>query len=270
MPAAVLPQKRVFGEASNARSNIAVSPSTTSASGKKRRLELPTSSPAASRLLPSSQNGPGRFGGSSQQKSVFESEVLEKLSQDINSLKQNNTEKDQIWDRPPVPASYDAFTQDLSFQQIEAEEGTISGGRPAVKLFGVTDHGNSVLLHVTDFRHYLYVAAPAAFAPSDCKLFHTYLESQMAMHQPIIHSVQLTMRESIYGFQNNTQNPFIKITVNDHKSISQVRSAIEKRKANWKGLWGQSKNEIMTYDNLQYVMRFMVDCDVCDFPLSDR
>ncbi len=33
------------------------------------------------------------------------------------------------------------------------------------------------------------------------------------MHQSVVHSITLTMRESIYGFQNNTQNPFIKITV---------------------------------------------------------
>ncbi|KIH87952.1 DNA polymerase delta subunit 1 [Sporothrix brasiliensis 5110] len=265
MPAAVLPQKRVFGEASNARSNIAAVPSTPSASAKKRRLEHlpPSSSPAAGRqLLPSSQNGPGRFGGSSQQKSVFESEVLEKLSQDINELKQNNAEKDQIWDRPPVPADFDAHTSDLSFQQIEAEEGTTHGGRPTVKLFGVTEEGNSVLLHVTEFRHYLYVAAPASFAPTDCKAFQAYLEAQMAWHQPVIYSVQMTMRESIYGFQNNTQNPFLKITVTDHKHISRVRSAVENRRANWKGMWGQAEGQIMTYDNLQYVMRFMVDCDI--------
>ncbi len=258
MPAAILPQKRVFGEASSARRNIVLSPST---SAKKRRLEVPSSSPAATRVH-SSQNGPKRF-GSSQQKSVFESEVLEKLSQDINELKQNNTEKDQVWDRPPVPASFDALTSELSFQQIEADEGTIHGGQCTVKLFGVSEQGNSVLLHVTDFRHYLYVAAPTSFSPSDCQSFRAFLDSQVAMHQPVIHSVQITMRESIYGFQNNTQNPFLKITVTDAKHIGRVRATIENRRANWKGLWGQSKNQIMTYDNVQYVMRFMVDNDVC-------
>ncbi|OAA58962.1 DNA polymerase delta catalytic subunit [Niveomyces insectorum RCEF 264] len=256
MPAAVLPQKRVFGEASSTRRNIPVSPADSS---KKRRLEAPSSVPAA--RLHSSQNGGSRF-GSSQAKSSFESEVLEKLSQDISGLKQNNTEKDQVWDRPPVPEDFDAHVSDLSFQQIEAEEGTVHGGRPTVMLFGVTEQGNSVMLHVTDFRHYLYVAAPASFAPSDCQNFRTYLESQLALHQPGIYSVQMTMRESIFGFQNNTQNPFLKITVTDPKLISRVRSLIEKRNANWKGLWGQSKNQIMTYDNLQYVMRFMVDFDI--------
>lgn len=255
MPATVLPQKRVFGEASNTRRNIAMSPS---ASAKKRRLEQPSSTSA--RRFPNSQNG-GRL-NSSQVKSTFESEVLEKLSQDISDLKQNNTEKDQSWDRPPIPDTFKPHANSLVFQQIEAEEGTIHGGRTTVKLFGVTECGNSVMLHVTDFRHYLYVAAPSSFVPSDCQAFRAYLETQLAMHQHAIHSIQMTMRESLLGFQNNTQNPFLKITVTDPKHIGRVRSLIEGRKANWKGLWGQSENQIMTYDNLQYVMRFMVDCDV--------
>lgn len=75
---------------------------------------------------------------SSQPKSQFESEVLEKLTQDIGDLKKSNSERDQQWRRP----SLDGFNPDedsLCFQQIEAEEGVIHGGKPTVKLFGVTE-----------------------------------------------------------------------------------------------------------------------------------
>ncbi len=256
MPAALLPQKRVFGEASSARRNIALSPSS-----KKRRLEPFSSSPA--KRLVSSQNT-NKF-GSSQPKSVFESEVLEKLSQDISDLRQNNAEKDQQWQRPPVPPSFDPQTESLCFQQIEAEEGTLNGGQATVKLFGVTEHGNSVMLHVKDFKHYLYVPAPSSFAPQDCLAFRTYLESVVAQHQPVVHSVQMTMKENIYGFQNNTQHPYLKITVTDPKFINKVRTAIESGGANWKGLW-KHDGGIMTFDNIQYVLRFMVDCHVRPLP----
>jgi len=254
MPATVLPQKRAFGEASNARRNIVASPSTS----KKRRLEPISSSPA--KRLPSSQNGNKL--GSSQPKSTFESEVLEKLSQDMSDRKQNNTENDQSWARPPVPASFSPHTEKLCFQQIEAEEGTLSGGIPTVKLFGVTENGNSVMLHVKDFKHYFYVQAPSAFAESDCAAFRVYLESVMASHQPLIHSVQFAMRESIMGFQNNTRHPFLKITVTDPKFIGRVRTAVSEGNANWKRMW-KYQDKIMTYDNIQYVLRFMVDCQVC-------
>jgi DNA polymerase delta subunit 1 len=131
MTTAVLPQKRVLGEAPNARSNIPPTPS----SLKKRKLE-PASSPAA--RFKSSQNGPKGKLGSSQPKSHFEEEVLEKLTQDINGLRRHNSEKDQQWDRPGLE-DFNPNETSLCFQQIEAEEGTLHGGKATVKLFGVTE-----------------------------------------------------------------------------------------------------------------------------------
>jgi DNA polymerase delta subunit 1 len=257
MPAAVLPQKRVFGEASNARGNIPATPSST----KKRRLEPISSSPAV--RFNSSQTDPKKKLGASQTKSVFESEVLEKLSQDISELKQNNTEKDQAWARPPIPRDFSPRASNLTFQSIEAEEGTLHGGQTTIKLFGVTEDGNSVMMHVKDFKHYLYVAAPVSFTPQDCNTFKQFLETRIAQHQPVIDSVQFTMRESIYGFQGNIQNPYLKITVTDPKHINKLRSTIEDGNANWKGMWRTDDGRLMTYDNIQYVLRFMVDCGVC-------
>lgn len=124
-----VPQKRILGEATNTRRNIPVTPT----SAKKRKLES-LSSPAA--RFKSSQNGPkGKLGSS--QPSHFESEVLEKMTQDINGLKKNNSEKDQEWARPSL-AGFSPREDKLCFQQIEAEEGTLDG-RAAVKLFGVTE-----------------------------------------------------------------------------------------------------------------------------------
>ncbi|KAI2615934.1 DNA polymerase family B-domain-containing protein [Hypoxylon sp. NC1633] len=254
MPSKILPQKRVLGDASNRR-NI---PSNQSAV-KRRRLESLSSSPAS--RLNSSQQGPGSKLASTQQKSTFESEVLEKLSQDISELKQTNSEKDQAWERPPV-VDFQPDRDNLIFQQIEAEEGTIHGGKTAIKLFGVTEDGHSVMLHVTDFKHYIYVAAPVSFTHKDCEPFKAYLETQMAQHGPVIFSCQVVLRENIYGFQGNTQSPYIKITVTDPKHIPKVRSAFEKNEANWKGMWKGVEGGIMTFDNLQYVLRFMVDCKI--------
>ncbi|KAI8630165.1 DNA polymerase delta catalytic subunit [Xylariaceae sp. FL1651] len=254
MATAILPQKRVLADASNRR-NIPSTPAST----KRRRLEPLTSSPAS--RLNSSQHAPGPKLGSSQPKSAFESEVLEKLSQDISELKQSNSEKDQAWERPPV-IDFNPDRDSLIFQQIEAEEGFLNGGRPTVKLFGVTENGHSVMVHVTDFKHYLYVAAPVSFTPKDCDSFKAYLETQLARHQPVIYSCQVVLRESIYGFQGNTQSPYIKVTVTDPKFIPSVRTLIETGKANWKGLWKSAEGGVMTFDNLQYVLRFMVDCKI--------
>jgi len=123
------------------------------------------------------------------------------------------------------------------------------------------------MLHVTDFLHYLYVAAPISFSPHDCDGFKTYLETQIAQHQPAIHSVQVVLRENLYHFSGNQQNPYIKITVTDPKFISKVRGTIEGGGANWKGMWQQDgpKAKVDTFDSIQYVLRFMIDCKVILF-----
>ncbi|PMD15313.1 hypothetical protein NA56DRAFT_754066 [Hyaloscypha hepaticicola] len=249
-----LPQKRILGESTNTRRNIPSSPAST----KKRKLEA-LSSPAA--RFKSSQNGPKWKVGSSQP-SHFESEVLEKMTQDMAGLKKNNSERDQEWARPTL-ADFNSATDNLVFQQIECEEGTLHDGKATVKLFGVTEAGHSVMLHVTDFLHYLYIAAPDSFTPQDCEKYKTFLESQIAQHQPAIHSIQMVMRENLYGFSGNVQNPYLKITVTDPKFINKVRSTIENGNANWKGMWkGTGDGGIKTFDSIQYVLRFMIDCKI--------
>lgn len=130
MSNALPPNRREFGEATVARQNVDVNASNL----KKRKLEA-LQTPG--QRFNSSQNGPkGKMGSS--QPSHFESEVLEKMTQDMGTLRENNSEKDQQWDRPSMK-DFNANTDNLIFQQIEAEEGTLHGGKATVKLFGVTE-----------------------------------------------------------------------------------------------------------------------------------
>ena len=133
MPVATLPPpKRVLADSTKAHRNV--NPTIPSPNAAKRRKIEVGSSP--SKKLKLSQNG--LKNGSSQPKSQFEEEYLEKLTQDISGLKQQNSEKDQNWDRPSLD-DFDEESDILCFQQIEAEEGTLHGGRTTVKLFGVTE-----------------------------------------------------------------------------------------------------------------------------------
>ncbi|KAK4546359.1 DNA-directed DNA polymerase delta [Oleoguttula mirabilis] len=250
-PPAKVPNKRVLQETSSSRRNQ-MSPS------KKRKLEN-GSTPHFK--APGRRGANGSHLGSSQPKSQFEEEVLEKLTQDIDALKQKNSEKDQHWARPGLD-DFNGKTDALCFQQIEAEEGTLHGGRTTVKLFGVTETGYSVLLHVTDFMHYLYVAAPVSFTKNDCEHYKTFLESNMAQHQPAIYSVQMVLRENLFGFQGNQKSPYLKITATDPKFINRLRTTIEAGNANYKGLWKAAEGGVLTFDSIQYVLRFMIDTDI--------
>jgi len=105
---------------------------------KKRVLQDITSSPSKKRKLNGAPNNSFKGAGSSQPKSQFEEEVLEKLTQDMNGLKRKNAEKDQHWARPSLDGIFDEKTDNLCFQQIDVEEGTLHGGKTTIKLFGVT------------------------------------------------------------------------------------------------------------------------------------
>ena len=135
MPVATLPPpKRALADSTKAHRNV--NPTISSPVAAKRRKIEVGSSP--SKKLKLSQNS--LKNALSQPKSQFEEEYLEKLTQDISGLKQQNSEKDQQWDRPSLD-DFDEERDSICFQQIEAEEGTLHGGRTTVKLFGVTEVG---------------------------------------------------------------------------------------------------------------------------------
>jgi len=54
-----------------------------------------------------------------------------------------------------------------AFQQIDIEEHSEPKLGPTLRLFGVTDNGNSVLANIHGFRPYFFVAAPSGFLNKD-------------------------------------------------------------------------------------------------------
>jgi hypothetical protein len=123
--------KRVLGDASSTRQNMQASPHSA------KKLKLDNGAATIGKAPVKIANGPPN--ASQPQKSRFEEEVLEQMSQDIESLKQTNAERDQHWQRPPLPDNFNEMTHGISMQQIDAEEGVLNGGKGTVKLFGVTE-----------------------------------------------------------------------------------------------------------------------------------
>jgi DNA polymerase delta subunit 1 len=125
------------------------------------------------------------------------------------------------------------------------------------------------MLHVTNFLHYFYIAAPVGFQKHDCEPFKLFLEGEVAkqhtLHSAAVHSVQMTMKENLYGFQGNQKSPYLKISVTDPRHINKVRRTVQEGNANYKGLWKVADGSILTFDNIQYVLRFMIDTKVSSF-----
>ena len=84
----------------------------------------------------------------------------------------------------------------------------------------------------------------------------------MTQHQPTIHSVQMVLRENLFGFQGNQKSPYLKISVTDPKYINRLRTKIKEGECNYKGMWKGAIDKIATFDNIQYVLRFMIDTGI--------
>jgi hypothetical protein len=94
----------------------------------------------------------------------------------------DSIETSAAWPRPAVPkfdkakdsicklnapSSCRLQANVIAFQQIDIEEHSDPRLGPTLRLFGVTEGGNSVLAHVYGFRPYFYVAAPSGFLNKD-------------------------------------------------------------------------------------------------------
>lgn len=73
----------------------------------------------------------------------------------------------------------------------------------------------------------------------------------------------MQLKENLYGFQGNQKSPYLKITATDPKFVNRIRSTIENGDGtSYKGLWKAAEGGVLTFDSIQYVLRFMIDCNV--------
>lgn len=159
----------------------------------------------------------------------------------------------QSWDRPLLPHGFG--NDDITFQQLDAEETTLND-TSVVRFFGITDRGNSILCTITGFWHYMYVPVPRGFSvDDDLALFKQYLASSFQG----IEDLEIVQKESIWGFNNNVKSSFFKIYVNHSRYLSRLRTGFEKGEVQYNQLFPLG---LMTYDNINYLLRFMVDCQI--------
>lgn len=75
----------------------------------------------------------------------------------------------------------------------------------------------------------------------------------------VIHDVQITMKESIYGYHGSVRSPFLKVFFRKSNMMSKGKRALE----DGISIPGLGQRAAQTYEsNLQYLLRFMIDCKV--------
>ena len=147
------------------------------------------------------------------------------------------------WKRPPPP-NINPSTDPLIFQQIDVDHytggvlpgmpGAQQGPVPILRMFGVTDNGNSVCAHVHGFLPYFYVPAPGGFCDDHCALFRRELDRKIMGDlrsnrdnlQEAVLAVDMCRKCSIYGFYFNEKTDFLKITLSLPRLVAPARRLV--------------------------------------------
>ncbi|XP_076851687.1 DNA polymerase delta catalytic subunit [Brachyhypopomus gauderio] len=180
------------------------------------------------------------------------------------------------WRRPAAPILHpDKDT--LVFQQIDLDyylgtavanmPGPLQGKAPVVRMFGVTDGGHSVCCHIHGFAPYFYVPAPAGFSHSHLTDFQKELNSAVLKDMRsnkdnisvTVLAVEITCKESMYGYHGNHPVNFLRITMAMPRLVAPAKRILEQgfKFANF------SIQSYSAYEaNIDFEIRFMVDSGV--------
>ncbi|CAG8620913.1 2616_t:CDS:2, partial [Paraglomus brasilianum] len=167
-------------------------------------------------------------------KSTFEKD-LEQLNEQ-EQVSSSGEKHRQTWARPQVPL-IDTKRNPIIFQQLEVDDYIDSLRSPTIRLYGLTEGGNSVLCHVTGFLPYFYIPAPAGFKENDVPSLIKAIENAIGSGNKLPITIEIHMKE-------------IQIALT-------ILRSIESGSVQFNGL-----REITFESNISYVLRFMIDCKV--------
>jgi DNA polymerase delta subunit 1 len=156
------------------------------------------------------------------------------------------------WSRPPPPP----IGASLAFQCLDIDLQERSSGPvadPIIRMFGVTETGNSVCVHVYGARPYFYCDAlpdmePVAASSIWNELLLGRFQNKWCKETLFVLSIEPVQRQSVMGYiPGATTTSLWKITLSADKYISFLRSYL-------------IENGVQTYEsNVPFTLRFMID-----------
>ncbi|XP_026669153.1 DNA polymerase delta catalytic subunit isoform X2 [Ceratina calcarata] len=137
---------------------------------------------------------------------------------------------------------------------------------PIMRMFGVTEQGNSVCCHVHGFTPYLYVSAPQNFNEHHCRQFKDALDKALLKDmrsnpdniQETVLAVERVYKQNMYGYAGNEKSLFLKITVAVPKLVAPCKRLVEAD-----NIIPEFNHKYIAYEsNIDFDIRFMVDTSV--------
>ncbi|KAN0061513.1 DNA-directed DNA polymerase delta [Thecaphora frezii] len=180
-------------------------------------------------------------------------DTLAKLKHEADA--NQHIDEQALWPRPELP-SLDNDADTITFQQIDIEEHQTIGAPPAIRIYGVTHQGHSVLAHVHGFLPYFYIHAPRGFTANTCKDFANHLNTLFGGRA--VHKVEVVSKKSLMGYSGPENIAFIKITISDLRSLPRIRGSFERGEIGFRDLFTPG-DASLTYENIAYTLRFMID-----------
>ncbi|KAJ8595638.1 hypothetical protein M405DRAFT_871726 [Rhizopogon salebrosus TDB-379] len=201
-----------------------------------------------------------KLGPSDSQQTNSFADVLAQLSQD--------REHDGIvaeggadsWARPTLPPINEKRDR-IVFQQIDIDQATDStNGSIVLRLFGVTEGGNSVLAYITDFLPYFYVAVPRGFDETDLIAFAEQLNKQAQGN--FVKHIEFVKKRSLWGYRGDDWIPFMKIVLFEPRNLPKIRGLFERGECGFRDIFPIGQSYPTFESNIVYTLRFMIDTKV--------
>lgn len=191
-------------------------------------------------------------------------DTLKRLKEEADAVADATVDEETKWPRPSVDTIV-AEEDDITFQQIDCEEHASPGSPPTVRIYGVTKKGNSVLVHVHSFLPYFYIAAPRGFRPADCQDLTNHLNSlfgsSSATAARAVEKTEMCAKKSLMEYRGDEDVAFIKITCGEIRALTRIRGSMERGEVGFRDIIVPGES-ILTYENIAYTLRFMIDNQV--------
>lgn len=171
----------------------------------------------------------------------------------------------ESWKRAPYKPKEDA-SEPLHIMQVDsAAVAATSTTSASIRMFGLSEHGHSVLVRVHGFQHYFYVLATTQMLSVPIEVFRKELEAKLRERNPskmpLVSNIELVRKRSIMYYRpGDPQSTFFKITVSEPKLVRVAASLLESGAL---AIAGLGKPEFQVFEaTLDFLLRFMIEVDL--------